>query len=1854
MRAVVAQAQARFGALNGVIHVAGLVQEAARPIPMLDRPTCRDQFAAKVDGLYVLDEVLQGEALDFCLLCSSLSAVLGGIGFAAYAAANLFMDAFAHAHNHHSAVTWTSVNWDAWDFGQEMAPTGFAMTPQQGQLAFALAVNSGVTQLVHSTGDLQARFRRWVQMETTSTKPLPSLAAHPRPTLATAYVPANSSYEKRIAAIWQDLLGIEQVGVYDNFFDLGGDSVLGLQVIARIQADLGVSLPTVALYEAPTVSALAEYLRPRAASRQERREIILAERRRKARQQLGRPGVAIISMAGRFPGARTVAQLWENLCNGVESLTLFTDEALHAAGVSPELIADPAYVKVRPIIEDIDLFDAAFFGYSPREAELLDPQYRLFLECAWEALERSGYNNPDVYAGEIGVFAGVGFGSYYFAHPHPPQLDRVRVPLALNQDAFATTLSYKLDLRGPSFTVQTFCSTSLVATHIACQSLLNGECDLALAGGVTIRVPQQQGHFYHKDGIESPDGHCRPFGDQAHGTVFGDGLGIVVLKRLEDALQDRDLIHAVIKGSAVNNDGALKVGYTAPSVIGQAKAVATALDNAAIHPETIGYVEAHGSATKLGDPIEVQALTRAFRRQTDRKGYCALGSLKGNVGHTDRAAGVVGLIKATLAVQHGRIPPTLHFERPNPEIDFENSPFFVNTQLLEWPLDDGVPRRAGVNSLGLGGTNAHVILEEPPQRSPSGPSRPWQLLLLSARTGPALDATAANLARHLRQNDGINLADVAYTLKVGRRSFPHRRLAVCQEIKDALQALEPQDPAQAQSHYQPDAERRVVFMFPGIGDHYGQMARELYEQEVVFRDAVEQCSRILQPYLGTELRALLYASQEPVTAPAGDDQLDLRAMMAGKDPFASAATRQLDETAIAHPVVFAVEYALARLLLAWGIRPAAMVGYSIGEYVAACLAGVLSLQDALKLVAKRAQMIQSLPAGGMLAVSLSEADVQPWLTETISLAAHNGQTTCVLSGPPAAIEQLQDDLAGRGVFCRRLATTHAFHSSMMRPLVEQVTALAKTIQLNPPQIPYLSNVTGTWITAEEALDPAYWAEHMCRPIRFFEALGELLQQDEYLLLEVGPGQTLGSFAKLHPACRRERVSLILPTMRTAYERRSDWEVLLETLGKLWMVGLKPDWTAFYQAETRHLLPLPTYPFERQRYWLETGPRPAEPAAGQALARELMADAPPRQELADWFYLPVWRQTAPHAPGSPDEKTSCWLVFAGEDGLGAQVATWLADHDQTVITVRAGETFKRLAERQFMLRPRQREDYVTLLKALRREGSEPGRVIHAWNVAAGTPHTALTANGDKLLEHTLDRGFYSLLGLALAIGEVGLVSCEILVVSSQVLAVTGHETLCPAKATILGPCRVIPVEYPNVTCRLVDVALEVPGSRHAQALLANLIGELTAKNGETVVALRKHQRWVESFEPIRLPPAGESGAPALRPGGVYLITGGLGGIGLAMAEHLARTVDAKLVLVGRSGLPPRAEWVGLVASLGEKKGLGRRIRQVQNLEASGAQVLVIAADVTDEAQMRAAVEQAVARFGAIHGVIHAAGVPGKGLIQLKTPEMAAQVLAPKVQGTLVLERVLRGVEPDFVALFSSLTSVTGGGPGQVDYCAANAFLNAYAQCHAGNNKLTVSIDWGEWQWNAWEEGLADLSEEIRTLFQEHRERYGITFQEGAEALERILQRGLPQVLVSTHGLPARIKRDQTFGVSRFFEALRESTFSRPAHPRPALEHSYVPPKTKTEQTLASIWQESLGFERIGSHDDFFELGGNSLLAARITSRIREAFQVDVSMASLLNKPTLADLSEHIESIRWAAQEPQALDFATASDRERGEI
>jgi acyl transferase domain-containing protein len=1519
-------------------------------------------------------------------------------------------------------------------------------------------------------------------------------------------------------------------------------------------------------------------------------------------------------MAGRFPGAGDVAQFWRNLCEGVESISFFSQEELIAAGVDPAVAADPAYVPARPVLEDITGFDAAFFGLSPRMAAITDPQQRLFLEVCWEALEQSGYARPE-HRGRVGVYGGCNLSTYMLGMADRPESEMSVYELVMgnDKDALTTTVSYLFDLTGPSVAVQTFCSTSLVAVHTAVRSLRAGDCEMAIAGGVSVRVPDRVGHIYEAGGMDSPDGHVRTFDAQARGSLFGDGATAVILKPLRAALRDGDHIWSVIRGTAMNNDGALKVGYTAPSVAGQARVVADALADARVGAEEIGYVEAHGTGTVLGDPIEVAALTRAFG-PTERRQYCPIGSVKTNIGHLDRAAGTAGLIKASLVVKEGLIPATLHYASPNPEIDFEHSPFYVNARLASWPGASGTPRIAGLNSLGMGGTNVHVVVEQPPLRpalpaGDSGSERRYQVLPVSARGADAADEAVRQLADHLRAQQDDRLADVAFTLQVGRKTFGHRRVVVADGTGSAAAGLSGADSGPALSARVDATEGRpVAFLFTGVGEQYPGMVGELYRREPVFRAKLDDClSRLGDVLAGTDPVDLLTGARATGSGLAA---------LLGRETGTDERTAALQRTDVAQPLMFAVDYALAGTLMEWGIQPAAMLGYSLGEYVAACLSGVLSLDDALALVGHRARLIAGARPGVMAAVPLSAEELRERFGLDrlgLDIAAVNGPQAVVVAGERDAVDLLVKELREAGIPARELRTTHAFHSRMLAPLADELTAwIAANVRLNPPAVPYVSNVTGEPATADLVCDPAYWARHMCGTVRFSDAAATLLADEECAVVEIGPGQSLGALLR-SAGCPPNRWPLITATLPAEADPRSDDAVLPDCLARLWLVGVEVDWAAHhgrkpgapaqYAGAAPGRIPLPTYPFQRQRFWIDRTPTKtlACSAAATGVA-ERSAPGGPLQALDTipllpeerWIHLPVWRQTAA-APTGP--APGSWLVFA-RDGVADQVLERLREAvlptGATVTVVRPGAAFQ-AAPDACTVRPGNVDDATGLLRYLR---SGPGldRVVHLWT------------SEDAAFEQDTDTpalGLHTLVALARAAGEIGMEDWSLDIVTTGSLRVLADAEARSQAALVTGPALVVPIEYPSVTTRVIDVDSASTGT--------GLIAELLRPTAAGTVALRGTRRWVRGYEALEPAPAADPGT-VLRERGVYLITGGLGGIGLAMAGRLARDCRARLVLFGRKGLPAPERWAAIAAGEDEvPQGVRDRVARVLEVIGQGGEVEIVAGDVTDPADVRRAVDTARKRFGALHGVLHAAGVPGTGLMQFQQPGDSEQVLGPKVAGTLALADALHRAEPDgtalaldFLVLFSSITSVTGGGPGQVDYCAANAFLDAYAAERTALGERVLSVAWGEWTWNAWDEGLSGYEEGLQTFFREHRARFGIGFDEGWRTLLRALASGEPHVVVSTQDLASVLELAAGFTVEAVASGAAVSQGTTNRHPRPELVTVFQEPDGATQKTIAEAWCQALQLERVGAADNFFELGGTSLLSISLLGTLRRCF------------------------------------------------
>jgi acyl transferase domain-containing protein/thioesterase domain-containing protein len=1332
------------------------------------------------------------------------------------------------------------------------------------------------------------------------------------------------------------------------------------------------------------------------------------------------PGcIAIVGMAGRFPAARNPSELWKLLESGREATQWLTDEELRAAGVSEAELSDPNYVRASLVLPDMEMFDAEFFGFSKRDAAILDPQHRHFIECAWEALEDAAHP-PEKFEGAIGVFAGCGMQAYlpYNLLTNPELRKSVGLFLLRHtgndKDFLSTRVSYLLDLKGPSMGIQTACSTSLVAVHVAAQSLLSGECDMALAGASSIELPHRQGYRFAEGEILSPDGHCRAFDESASGTLFGSGAAVVVLRRLEDAVRDRDNIYAVIRGSAVNNDGSQKAGYLAPSVDGQARAAVEALAVANVPPGSVQYIEAHGTGTPVGDPIEVAALTQAYGE--GGRGYCGLGSLKTNIGHLDTAAGVASLIKVSLAMRHGLLPASLNFTRPNSRFDLDKTPFRIVDRARPWTRG-AAPRRAAVNSLGVGGTNAHVIVEEAPRLASQAPAQPWQVLTLSARTPSSLERLKARWSDFLAQRpEGFEIADAAFTLQEGRRAFTHRCAIVASDVDGLAAALEARNHPRTVAGKAAAQAPAVVMMFPGGGASYPGCGRELLGQPA-FRAAVDDCFR-----------------QMPAEAPA-----DLQALLFEREPGDVAAARTLEQPRYNIPGLFVLEYAIARLWESWGVRPAAVIGHSAGEYAAAVIAGVMDLADALSVVVLRGQLFEQVPAGAMLSVDLPESELRERMGGLeLDVAVVNAPDLCIASGAVASIEELGRRLAAEGREGRRLHINVAAHSRLLDGVLDRFRAGVSRVRLSQPAVPFVSNLSGDWADATLLSDPDYWVRHLRQPVRFADGLAKVLELQDAVLLEVGPGQGLGALARQN---LQGRARTVLASTGKAQEPQADLALMLTSVGALWAQGCQPDWTVVRGGGMPRRISLPTYAFDHQRHWIEPGRVTHEEAPAQ--------DAVPAQSLRrlpqmdEWFGVPQWSPAPlPHAAAA--EPGQHWLVLGGTSPLTGAVLRAIAQEGGKAVLARHGSGWGGSAEAGFTLDPADEAHYERLFSALEQAGRLPDHILHLWSLET------TEAAGGALPGQVL--AFDSLVHVAKVLQTMDLrqaVRLTVATAGSQV--VNGSAVTHPVRNLALGPCRVIPREVPNVSTVMIDLDVRDHGSA---ATARAVVAEALAATSADLVALRGGTRWIAQL--VKAPAGAGTAAPALvREGGVYLVSGGLGDIALALSEFLATRYRARLALVSRRALPDRADWPAL-ASGPQDDEASRLVRRLLAMEAGGAEVATYSADVSDARAMALVVQDVRRRWGAVHGVFHAAGALLDAPIAAKDAESLRKVLAPKAGGAQVLHELLPPGQLEVFALFSS-TSVYLGPPGQVDYVAANAFLDALAASRPDG----LAIHWGIW-------------------------------------------------------------------------------------------------------------------------------------------------------------------------------------------------
>ncbi len=1501
--------------------------------------------------------------------------------------------------------------------------------------------------------------------------------------------------------------------------------------------------------------------------------------------------VAVIGLSCRFPGASNIEQFWHNLQNGVESITSFTDEQLREQGISEELLKNKDYVKKGSILEQFDLFDERFFGYSPKDAQVLDPQVRLFHECSWEALEDAGYV-PDNYPGLIGLFTGASSNLNWNARvllyegEHRDQYTELQMS---NKDFLATRISYKLNLKGPSLNISTACSTSLVAIHNACRSLLSGECDMAMAGGVSLLIPNKTGYLYQDGAFLSKDGHTRTFDEESNGFIFGSGLGVVVLKPLENALADKDNIYAVIKGSAINNDGNRKVGYMAPSVEGQSEVLNYALQISELAPESISYIETHGSGTLLGDSVEFNAINRVFGK--NRTNNCILGSVKTNFGHLDAASGVAGFIKTVLSLQHKQLPPTLHFNKSNPNLDIENKSFEINTTLIDWK-NNSYPLRAGVSAFGVGGTNAHVILEAHPKLSSSTLTEKKQLILLSAKTFTSLDKMSENLVRYLKENPEQVLSDIAYTLQAGRKLFDYRKKIVCDDHGQLIDALTNSETRQAHTFYAQDRYEQVVFVFPGQGAQYVNMGRELYENESIFQNHIDQILEILKEFSNKNFRKMLFP-----------DNQDLE--------WAHEALTCIENNVI---VLFIICYALAQLLIAWGIKPDVVIGYSGGEYVAATIAGLFSLEGVLQLLVKRTELLGRLPDGVMLNIPLPVAEVEALLDSSLEIAIDN-EDSCVVGGAIEDVQKLEEKLKSKRCICTPLSSSKVIHTSRVNSILDEYRESFAEIKYSKLTIPYLSSVRGDWVDQDEIATADYWIDQLKNCVNFVNALKKFDNNKNNVFIEIGPGHDMSALIKrMKKPGKKDMIVNLIPFSNNHADPLYHF---YNRIGSLWQYGITINWSLFNPQCRR--ISLPTYHFERKRFWLDVDFM--QPTSKHSEKMNI------RNKCSDWYYEPTWKRKSIYR-GKTDncDKIKNCLVFSDFSSLSQRFLAELDQYKNNIIVVSKGTEYKEVKSRFFTINPSVDTDYEKLFKRLSELAFIPDEIFHFWNINAQTYNPDVEFSGEEQAEY-LDNGYFSLINCARELeNNFANHQVDIVIIADDICKVTGKDHIIPYKATLLGPLKVIPIENAALSCRCLDIGIN-HDKKTEEEIIRILLSASRELPNASPVAFRDNYLWVGLYESVYHEKIDNN---VLKTGGTYLITGGLGGLGLSIAQYLAQEYRVTLVLVGRSDFPPRQQWEKLLDEKSTNGEIRRKIEKLLEIESSGSTIHLYQADIGDENQVLLLHDEIIKNVGKINGLIHAAGIADGFIIQRIERENSKKMLAAKISGTIILNRIFRNDIHDFCMLFSSLGSLIPA-IGQTGYCAANSFLDAYAHYSFANDwsYRVISVNWERWG----DLGMSIENARVHKKLTRQTLQNVISEKEGWDAFSQLMNTHEPQIIISAYDINKLVDSVTTVqhlslsqpGIDEF-----EQDKLAKIYKRPDLTTEYVAPVNKNEKIIATIWEKQFGIKHVGIYDNLFELGGDSLVALSIQAKIRDEFDTYIPMAYFFNNPTISGINIFLQT------------------------
>lgn len=1487
--------------------------------------------------------------------------------------------------------------------------------------------------------------------------------------------------------------------------------------------------------------------------------------------------IAVIGMAGKFPGANNITEYWDNLKNGVESVSFLDSDELES--VESSFKDNPNYVNSKGgKITGSGYFDEEFFGYTPTEAELMDPQVRFLHECAWKALEDAGYNSFD-FKGDIGVYAGASSNFYWEAMSYlsdkTKSMGNLMSQLLSDKDYLSTRLAYKLNLKGQSVTLATACSTSLYAIHLAARSLLTGENDMALAGGVSISSRKSKGYLYQEGMINSKDGHCRPFDESATGTVSGEGVGFVLLKSYDRALEDGDNIYALIKGSAANNDGLNKIGFTAPSVQGQSKVIRAAHHMAEVDAESVSYVEAHGTGTALGDPTEINALTEAFN--INKTNLCALGSVKSNIGHLDAAAGVASFIKVVLAIKNRQIPKSLNFNKPNPNIAFERTPFYVNTKLQDWQSENN-PLRAGVSSFGIGGTNVHMVLEEDMNSVSKNDSDSDKLLLFSANSKEQLDELIEDNMEFFRINSKICLEDAAYTLKVGRRSHKFKKIFSTNSIEQVLELYKNNNPKFTKSFVSESKDKPLCFMFPGVGSQYQGMAKDLYCGEDIFKKYVDDCIKEINKIVNYKFEEYLFTDQNE------SKQINI------------------DDFELGQLLTFTVEYSLAKLFIEWGIKPDYLLGYSFGEFTAACISGIFNLSDAVWLIIERAKLIKSLPKSKMLSVPMSYEDVKKEISSDLKVAIDNGSSTIIV-GNEFEIDKIHDKFREKRLLCMEVKNQYPIHSKFVSPIVEEFKLLLSKININSPEIKLLSNTTGSWVDDEKITQIDYWVDHLANTVLFSSCINELLKIEDIIMLEVGPGRSLSNLVMQHS--NKELTQFVLNSLPTQEEEKNSDHYLQSKLGQLWLYGYDIDWRKIQSNGGLHRISLPTFPFKKHKYLSEADFSSTLSESGNKANTEELT----RKPIDEWYYTSSWNRK-PLISETGRNKDGICMLIANDHILNSGILDSLSYIHEKIILVVDGNINTNIENVEHIIDLSDNDCYNNIFKTIVSQSITPDIIYHCLTYSNDdTNNDSSTIN---------DKGIFNILYLIKALTKQKVKSVKLNIISNYFFDVFGGEKVIPLKATLYGAIKVIQQEYTFIQAKIIDINLD-SDQYNQESIISIFKSEYVNKINENNIAYRGKYRWVKNYNTVEIKTDAKI---MLQKEGCYLITGGTGRIGLTLTKYLTKNWEAKVILLSRKDIPPRNEWNSYLEDETADADTKKKIQELKSIVDNGGRILTIKCDVSKLEEVKNAISIGNQNYGKINGVIHAAGITrGKSLFcdidTITTAELHEQ-FEPKIQGLINLTEVVTESNIDFFLSISSLSPILGG-LGFYAYAAANSFLDFYTiqQNSLSPTKWAV-VNWADWKFDSENQHFSS------------NENLSISPEEGIQNFQHILSNlNIGQIVISAVSLKQRIEKWVNL-VSIRQESQDDLKSNSEKRIRPQLLNEYTEPSNEQELSLERIWSEFFGYDKIGINDSFFELGGDSLKAMQILSLINKEFNIIIKIKDFFRNSTIKLMADIIQN------------------------